>query len=215
MRQLLFCLMLLFPVLASGQRKLPPPGPPDKVDDNCQRKRQQCSNNHTYTTKQRRAFFPFNKAVTIRLISYEDNSPYMPLPIEKQITDIDPTYVFSKEKQDEFVADYSLVKEFINVSSKSVDLLTDILYNIGPTPIKCGGLEVVDPGAACYNPRNAILFIDRSGKTFAYMEFCFECQRYYFSSHKIKTMPRCIHKFEMLRKFFRSQGINFGTNKNT
>ncbi|QKJ28661.1 hypothetical protein HQ865_02440 [Mucilaginibacter mali] len=217
MRQLLFCLMFLFPVLALGQRKLPPPlpGPPTKADDECADKANQCLNSHKYNARQRLAFYPFNIACKIRLISFEyNNDPRSVIIGEKAIpennTNQEP--IITPVKSGEFAIDYSRIIEFKDLSQKAIDELTDIFFNVGFTPIKCN-VYIGSTGAKCYEPRNAILFIDKNGKTVQYVELCFGCQRYYLSSSKIKNTAYCEQKFNMIRTFFASEGVVYGTNK--
>ncbi|MES2279475.1 MAG: hypothetical protein V4592_25810 [Bacteroidota bacterium] len=210
---ILFCLMLWLPVLVWGQRKLPRPlpGPPSRADNKCADKADQCLNSHKYNAKQRRAFYPFNVAKNIRLISYESMRPYAAIRIENMAVD-EPGDIISGVKPGEFVVDYSQVKEFIDLSKTSIDALTDILYNVGFTPIKCN-IYNANPGYSCYEPRNAILFTDKNGKVVQYMEFCFACQRYYLSSARIRNAIYCEQKFDMIRNFFASQAVKYGTNK--
>jgi hypothetical protein len=212
-------IMLLMPAIVCGQHKLkplsssPPPVPTQKEID-CDSKRNQCTNHHIYTAKQRLAFFPFNAGGSVRLISYNLYMPKGSASVEKQVSAIEQNGVFFAIKPNEFVIDYSQVIEFQDLSKAAINSLTDILYNIGLTPIKCGGLETTDPEYSCYNPRNAIVFTNEKGKVIGYMAICFECHRHYFSSVKMKGMPYCARKYELLRKFFRSQGITYGTNTN-
>ena len=122
----------------------------------------------------------------------------------------DPNLVFTAIKPGEFVVDYRRIEEFRDLSKKAIDSLTDILYNIGYTPIKCS-IYISDEGTSCYEPRNAILFLDKHGKVIQYIELCFTCKRYFLSSAKIKNGIYCHQKFEMLKNYFLAQGINYGT----
>ena len=189
-------LFLLIPYFVFSQQKhFHGPPPPTSEDIRLMEKRNQCFNSHRYNAQQRRAFYPFNSAITIKLISFTVNDmPYRPLAVN------------------DFAIDSTKVKESKTLSNDGIDSLTDILYNVGFTPIK-KKLELVidDPGRACYNPRNAVLFIDATGKVTQYIEFCFECHRYYLSSRKIKYTVNCENKYELLKSYFLSQGIQYGT----
>lgn len=200
------------PVFTVAQRKLmpPPSSPPTKADEACAEARNQCSNNHTYTVQQRRAFYPFNAAAEVRLLSYKFFIPHNSLPVEKEIAGIEPGYVFSGVNPGEFIVDYSRVNEYKNLLQGAIDSLTDILYNIGYTPKTCN-MYIEDPGANCYEPRNAIVFIDKQGKVIQYIEICFGCQRMYRSSAKIKKPVFCEQKYDIIRRFFVAQGIQYGT----
>jgi hypothetical protein len=65
----------------------------------------------------------------------------------------------------------------------------------------------------CYNPRNAILFLDRNGKVFESIEICFECQKTKESSEKILFGQMRDEKMNMLKQFFKSAGIVYGITK--
>jgi hypothetical protein len=100
------------------------------------------------------------------------------------------------------------VKETITLSASQIDSLTHILYNIsyqGPFFTILEGL--------CYSPRNAILFNNSKGKTFAFIEVCFQCIGNRLSSKKVKDGDFCDEKYELLRNYFRNAGVLFGTEK--
>lgn len=152
-----------------------------------------CLNSNRFNAKQRRTFVPFNTASSIKLISHEsDSNIIIPLSVNH------------------FYADSSLVKESKELTAAGIDSLTDILYNVGYTPVKLP-FQLIDPGRNCYDPRNAILFLNATGQVTHYIEFCFGCQRYYLSSSKIKNTAYCEQKYEMLKQFFLKQGIQYGT----
>jgi hypothetical protein len=202
-------LLLLFPFAVLGQHKaLPPPQPPlppTKEQIAWDKKHYRCSNTSRYNAKQRRAFFPFNSAVVVKLISFSNEDiPYQPIAVNN------------------FSIDSTKVKESKVLSSSGIDSLTDILYNVGFTPMKykrpvvnVNGIEelgVADPGSMCiYQPRNAILFIDSAGKVTQYISICFECHQYYLSSRKIKYTVNCENKYELIKSYFLAQGIKYGT----
>lgn len=201
----LLLLFILMPFFVFGQNKKglhAPLGPPSPEQEKIMEMHNQCFNSHKYTAQQRRAFFPFNSAITIKLISFTVNDmPYRPVAINN------------------FAIDTGKVKESKILSNDAIDSLTDILYNVGFKPSKrvphkkgeIYELEIADPGYACYNPRNAILFIDADGKITQYIEICLECHRYYLSSRKIKSTVNCKNKYELLKSFFLAQGIQYGT----
>jgi hypothetical protein len=99
------------------------------------------------------------------------------------------------------------VKEYKDLSSAGIDSLTDILYNVGYTPVK--GEIMGSTGPSCYEPQNAILFYDAKGKVTNYIELCFHCHRYLYSSSQTRAIDYCSQKFDMLKRYFSYQGINF------
>jgi hypothetical protein len=93
-----------------------------------------------------------------------------------------------------------------NLTILQVEKLTDILYNYG-----FGGPISINVVSQCYNPRNAILFLDSTGKVFEFLEICFECERIKQSSPKIVIGDICNQKLDMLKNFFRNNGVEYGT----
>jgi hypothetical protein len=203
----LFFLLVMLPCIVLGQQKKklpPPPGPPppeSKEQIAWDKKHDRCFNTSKYNAGKRRAFFPFNSAATVKLISFSsEDIPYLPVSVNN------------------FSIDSTKVKESKVLSPAGIDSLTDIIYNVGFTPMKHkrprikGELEVADPGPMCiFQPRNAILFIDSTGKVTQYISICFTCHQYYLSSRKIKYTVNCEDKYELLRNYFLSQGIQYGT----
>jgi hypothetical protein len=198
-------LLILFPFIVFGQQKKkspPPPEPPSIEEARAWEKHHQCLNSHKYNEEQRRSFFPFNTATTVKLISFAKED-----------------YVYTPVAVNNFIIDYSKVRESKILSNDGIDSLTDILYNVGFTPVKrpkykkgqVHEVEVDDSRSMCiFQPRHAILFIDSTGKVTQYISICFTCHQYYLSSRKIKYTVNCENKYELLRSYFLSQGIKYG-----
>jgi hypothetical protein len=176
-----------------------------------------CSYQYRYSANQRHSFFPFSKAVSIRLISYQqgENLPIMitdpgtanvviPIPPE------DTMAVFSPMARNNFFINYCRIKEMRDLSKAAVDSLTDILYNVARKPIKFPK-DYGNMGASCYMPLNAILFMDSRGRVTEYIEICFHCHKYYYSSPKTQEVNYCDQKWDMLKNFFIAQGLKYGT----
>jgi hypothetical protein len=220
---ILLFVMLLLPCFLFGQRrKLPLPLPPSKQDWALAEKHNKCFHQNKYSATQRRAFFPFSTADTIKLISFE--APYTPndsiyedngklIIVPPIIKDSIP--VISPMAKNSFALNSRKVKEIKTLTMKGIDRLTDLLFNVGYTPVKNLDLEIADPGAKCYDPRNAILFMDGKGKVTQYLEICFGCQRHFWSSSKITDIEYCDNKYELLRKYFLAQGVKYGADPKT
>jgi len=201
-------LFILIPCVVFGQQKKkspPPPEPPSFEVARAWKEHNQCLNSHKYNEEQRRAFFPFNTATTVKLISFaKEDDVYTPVAVNN------------------FIIDYSKVRESKILSSDGIDSLTDILYNVGFTPVKrpkykkgqVHEVEVDDSRSMCiFQPRHAILFIDSTGKVTQYISICFTCHQYYLSSRKIKYTANCENKYELLKSYFLSQGIKYRTKR--
>jgi len=225
MKRVLLVMLLLVICLAGfaqKKRKLmqPPPPPPTAAQQKIIDYHDDCVHRDTYTAKQRLKFYPFNKATQVILASF-----YGPLP-NMEPTDTAGVYrpvhglklpgvdtvgklkdPFNSKK-----VDYSAFMEQITLTQSQVTKLTDIFYNIGirNTPLPPGVLETADPGASCFNPRNAILFVNAKGDTFAYIEICFECERFVLYPEKIKMWDWCDDKWTLIRNYFAARGIRWG-----
>lgn len=175
-----------------------------------------CSYQYRFDANARRAFFPFLKAAKVRLISFHEgeNTPiHITEPGTISEPDIIPAEdtlrVFSPMAKGDFFVNYCRVMEMRDLSNAAIDSLTDIMYNVGRKPMKLPD-DYANPGAVCYSPANAILFIDNKGKVTEYIEICFHCRKYYYSSSKTRKVDYCDQKWDMLRKYFLTQNIIYG-----
>ncbi|MBB6237685.1 hypothetical protein HDC90_002307 [Pedobacter sp. AK013] len=112
--------------------------------------------------------------------------------------------------------DPARLKEKKILSALELNKLTNVLYNFGSTstePYK-GLLLPADEGYRCYNPRNAIVFLNEKGIIGEYIEICFECHRNEVSSEEIKMGEFCNEKYKLIKEYFYARGIKYGTGKN-
>ncbi|RYU90112.1 hypothetical protein EWM62_11255 [Mucilaginibacter terrigena] len=216
--------MVLLPCLLLGQNRKrlpkPPPLPPTKEENILAEKHNKCFNSHEYSAIKRRSFFPFGNASSIKLISFKAyNYPNPPVYNEEgkdaDTVENDRMQLLTPVTKDRYYLNLKKVKEIKQVSRAGIDLLTDILFNIGYTPVKKLDLEIADPGAKCYEPRNAVLFLDGKGNITQYLEICFECRHHYWSSSKVGYIEYCEDKYELLRRYFLAQGIKYGADPKT
>jgi len=152
----------------------------------------ECGPNKNYSIKERLKFYPFNKAEKVVLISFDETGEYFNITPVAQHKTID-----------------SLIKETVTLKSEKIEELTHLLYNIGYQNPKAK-LHIVSH-ASCYNPRNAILFMNKYNKVIDYISICFQCNRHELSSRKIKDINYCLDKYSLLANFFKSSGIKIGT----
>lgn len=181
--------MILLTSFSQGQRlklSLKPPGP------NAYSKAELAQDriNHNCVHKSKISFssickkYPYNETSIIQLVSFDEQN----LPM-----------------QNDSVA-YSRLKEVKTLTLWQVDTLSDIFYNVG-----FGGLTLSEVKTNCYNPRNAVSFLNNSGKVFAFLELCFECEDFRPSSENIYFGDKCNQKYLKLKKIFQNSGINYGT----
>ena len=181
MRQLSLLIFSLG-LLISGQGQ----SPPGALIKEPKGTNENCIHKDKYSVSERLRFYPFNVADTIMLVSFRYHHNNYPVRKDYITTD-------------------SLIEQRV-LSKTEVNQLTDIIYNTDAK--KHGNIASV---AECFEPRNAVLFIDKAGKLRAYMLICFHCRRYEPSSEDIGSWDNCNQKPEMIRRFFTSAGIKFGT----
>lgn len=154
----------------------------------------QCIKKNLLSVKERNKNYPFNKAAKIELISFIDTT-----------TDF-PTSIPVKNKK----LEQAKVREQKIINDEQIDELTNILYNIGRTPVP--NLQyTTNSSSSCYEPRNGIIFMNSRGDIFEYIEICFACRKSRISSRKVKIGEDCEQKFNILRDFFIKNGLQFGT----
>jgi hypothetical protein len=195
--------------------------PPSASTYDILEKRMDCMFKHNYTSEKRKNFFPFNKTKKIVLISFEHQEPrddYIITDTSRNAKELAQVVNQDQDEPPRSIIEmqhvYSqITKERRTLSPSGIDKLTNILYNFGYKSTKSyKGLQIAETGYNCYNPRNAILFLDDHDLLIAYIEICFECHQRRVSSEKIKLGEFCNQKYDMLRKFFNASDITFGTN---
>jgi hypothetical protein len=69
--------------------------------------------------------------------------------------------------------------------------------------------------ASCYEPRNAIVFIDRQETVIGYVELCFGCQRAQSEPNMLGIEETFFdEQWEAIRRIFMVAGIKYGTDRN-
>lgn len=155
---------------------------------------------------QRLKNYPFSKAAQIQLVSFKRHNDTLNGAIIMSDKDSLP------RKNDTIC--YSRLFEVKNLTYAQVDKLTDILYDYGyRKELKDDGLIYIETSLQCYNPRNAILFLDANGKAFEFIEICFECEKTRESSSKISLGVMCNQKLNLLKNFFKDVGLAYGISK--
>ena len=172
-----------------------PPGIPTQKELKAEERNHHCVKKTNTPFKTRLKHYPFNISTQIQLVSFPggvDTSKW------KDMTNID-----SLPRLNDTVC-YAKLKEVKALTLSQIDKLTDIFYNYG-----FGG-HVHIGYIRCFRPRNAILFLDNSGRLVEYIEVCFECNNTKESSQKISLGQMCTEKMSMLRDYFKHVGITYG-----
>jgi len=201
-RIIIITIVIFFTQLVYAQKSNPATAqnrPPTRKDAETDKRNHNCvrSTNKTFTTRLKN--YPFNNATQIQLVSFKggiDTSEFQNMKIEDSLPRLNDTVCYSK------------LIEVKNITYSQVDKLTDILYNWD-----YAGPIFIGTSPMCYFPRNAILFLDRSGKVFEFIEICFECRDTRLSSKKIYLGAMCDQKMEMLKSFFKDSQVEYGITK--
>jgi hypothetical protein len=186
-----------------------------------------CTFVNKYTAKQRLIAYPYSNTTKIVAVSYPCYCavPHAEIIIDKPDGQQDTIDKATKDTilrtgliVNNGVLDPSSIKEMKILTPAQINRLTNIIYN---TRLKVYQNRHLVPalfengGGGCFNPRNALLFIDKNGKIFDYLEVCFECTVADSKSGKISLGSGCNQKFDLLKKYFIEIGIKYGTiNKN-
>lgn len=146
-----------------------------------------CVHLNKFTEAERTAFYPFNKAKKIFLISFTDKDQeldyYAKIP---RITDM------------------AIAKSSKQLNKVDINRLTDIFYNYGYKKLEM----MVRHKEDCSEFKNAIVFVDENDKPFEYIVLSFDCDQIEFSSRKVSYGQECNTKREFLQMFFVSKGID-------
>jgi len=170
-----------------------------------------CAFTQKYSIQKRLKFYPFSKAVKIVAVSYKCEFPPDDLPdtLSKKLNDtiFDAGLHINNGRLNQ-----TSIKEIRYLNPSQINKLTNIIYN---TDFKVQIVFNSIIGSACYDPRNALLFYDKDGKVFDALEICFQCRESHSISDRITVGTLCTQKYELLRRFFLSLGINYGTKVTT
>lgn len=200
-RQIIFIALLVLATSVYGQKnnlaKIPPQ-PPTKKEMEQEERNHNCIKKNILSLTTRLKRYPFSLSAQIQFVSFQQGVYLTSNEIFRQdsSTKINDTILYSK------------LTEIRTLIYPEVDRLTDIFYNYG-----FRGTIYTMSEAACYNPRNAILFLDSKGKVIEFIEICFECLKTSESSDKVSLGEMCDQKLSMLLDLFKKVGIEYGITK--
>ena len=174
------------------------------------------------TVEERRATFPFSEAKKVVLVAFP--SPYAVFEDEEDD-------MLKKDSVDlvgwglNVVKTYKLPKqeykyiaiEKIELNQNQIDSLSHILINY---KLKYDKLPETYTLYAygCYEPRNAILFLDAEDKVVSYFEICFECHHFsqvpmdktIININTISSLPEAKKMLDLIKDFMKACGIKYG-----
>ncbi|KAA2241324.1 hypothetical protein F0L74_15580 [Chitinophaga agrisoli] len=151
--------------------------------------------------------YPFNQASQVQFVSFDGKVDIFQkeFVFPKDGHNIDPALITDGVPPPKDTVRYNDLKEVKSLTPAQTGTLTDILYNYG-YPGRWHSTRTV----ACYEPRNAILFLDGKGQALAFIEICFACRNTETSSAQISLGEMCEGKIDMIRKLFEQVGIKYG-----
>ena len=176
---LIICLPFGYACFGQTKKKYPPPPPPYQKEVR--------NNSVKYSLQKRLSFYPLNKSSQIKIVSFGLHLDSIQRKCEEnyKLPMLDDTICYSK------------LDEIKSLTLNQIDTLTDILYN------ECARWNINEYSeAGCYYPRNAILFIDKNGKAFEYLEICFECTIMKINNPKSAMPDLCENMYNRLEAFF-------------
>ncbi|UAY50802.1 hypothetical protein [Ferruginibacter albus] len=176
----------------SKKTKLPSPVTTQTVADNSS-----CIKKKYKSFSDRLKNYPFNISTQIQFVSFPQGIFIVDNEIIKKDTAI--------SINDSLL--YSRLTEVKTLTYQQVDKLTDILYDHGYK-----GTLAFTSERGCYNPRNAILFLNNN-KVVGIIEICFECQEVSKSDENISLGEICDEKLSMIYDLFKKVGIEYGVTK--
>jgi len=179
-----------------------------------------------YTVTQRLKLYPFSKAAKIEAVSYRYMDPRRQNSINDSIKIYDDSIrtktpdslwrTFPPETKYESglhiknqKLNHSSLIEIKQLDAKQIENLTNLIFNT--TTKKTTNYP--HTGYTCYAPRNALIFYDKNGKVYDYLEICFECNQFRSLYDKIFIGSYCNQKFDLFKQFFIDVGIQHGTVK--
>lgn len=170
-----------------------------------------CTFTNQYTVAQRLKKYPFSKAVKVLAVSYRAFDGPVTDILDSLGNPISKDTIVNKGLQiDKQLLNYSNLIEVKHLTKSDISRLSNILFN---TDYKVKmRLNTVGEGS-CFEPRNAIIFLNKKGKVFDYLEVCFACENYSSKSDRISVGTICTEKYDLLRKYFISLGVKYGTKK--
>jgi hypothetical protein len=146
--------------------------------------------------KSRLKLYPFGNTAQIVVVSHRTKNGMIGEELQKYLDSI------------KIGVDTFNIKEFeehINLNLSQIEKLTDIIVNYSHK-----GKEYSISDTMCYQPRNAIIFLDINNKIIGFIEICFGCNHLRTSDKRIDIGDYCTRKYDLLKDIFRESGIKYG-----
>lgn len=161
-----------------------------------------CAFTNKYTAQQRLAMYPFSKAAKVLAVSYKYRG-----------IDTDEAISLNKFPRrglyiNNGILDTTTLIETKKLKPEQTDELTNLIFNTGYK--NKSELHSIDFGK-CFEPRNALIFLNSDDKVIDYLEICFECKQNYSKSELFDIGILCNQKYQLFSNYFKSIGVSYGT----
>lgn len=174
------------------------------------------------TVEERRATFPFRDAKKVALVAFP--SPNM------SVANSDTGETLKIDSLNLVRWHYKIIKSFelpekeykyfvteiIELNQSSIDTLSNLLLKYKLKKDKLPR-EYNFLGWGCYEPRNAILFLDENNNVFNWIEVCFECYQFcqlsnetILNFNKFSGLNESFKMIDFIKEFFIANGIKYG-----
>jgi hypothetical protein len=205
MRYLVTFIILLHGAVGVGQVRKPKqaPPPPPSLSDTLSEAffRPQIT---LYEAEKRRWFYPWRKAHQVMLVTFDERVNSQPVPHPDDSIRAPAPEVGGRSLSLTVLGDsldFSALAHAVVLSASQVDSLTDILYN------SCERWTYRQSTRfGCYEPRHAIVFLDKRKHIVAYIEISLYCHQLRYSNKRIKRLDDCDYVFEELKKYLNVLG---------
>lgn len=198
--------LLLLPCLffscANNGPKLPGGRPATEQQQKLWEESKTCARTQSLSPAERRQQYPFSEATAIQFVSFRQRpaDSIAPDGYKAQLPVLNDTVC------------YSQLFEIKIISPSQEDSLSDLVLNYGHaskyTPR--GTVYFIAYQTQCYNPKNAILFLDSNKNVFEFIEICFECEGTKTSSDRVSLGINCNQKLLLVKQLFKASGIRYG-----
>lgn len=155
-----------------------------------------CARVKNYDFKSRLEMFPLKSTSQIIIVAHRTKDGELGEELQKYLNSI-------KIGQDTLnLKEFEEVK-MLNLSQ--IERLTDVIFNYSHK-----GKYYVFSDVKCYEPRNAIIFLDYNNKVLGFIEICFGCDHLRTSDKRINIGDFCTEKYNLIRDIFLESRIKYG-----
>ena len=165
-----------------------------------------CIRKRNLSFKNRILNFPFNLSSQIILVSYKtkfDIKSEDSIQFDTEGMQFQKLLNSIKINQDTIIKNEFL--EAIVLNLIQTEKLTDVFFNYG-----FKSEHYTSSQTKCYDPKNAIIFIDKDNSVIAFIEVCFACNRIRTSNEKVNFGEYCEQKYDLVKQVFNESGIKYG-----